>query len=136
MPMTKVRTDVHGPYVVTNGAYYRPILPNGHNHVPGARKGDTTFAVGSTVKVRALSGSQLCQVRAGDDVEHWFAHGETGTWQNGFRTPVPSTQAHMPASADWTNALLQTARAPSNEDARKAAIGRLGIRPAAIRRVV
>lgn len=121
MAVTKVRRDRHGPYVVTNGSYHRPVLSDGYNHAPGCVLGATAFAVGSQVKVSALSGSPLCRVWDEAREEHWQAHGQTGEFIDGQLKKLPSEDAWKPAHQRWERSLGGTPVATAKSDGDRAA---------------
>lgn len=95
MAQTKVRADIHGPYVRTNGQLFRPIMPVGYAH---AHPDGTKYAVGNEVNARSISGSELARV--GDEV--WFTHGS----YLGYKAKPPNTEAlFKPSHHTWPERL-------------------------------
>lgn len=74
--LTKIRSDVHGLYVRTNGAIYRPYRSE---YTEGYRvnvNGESKFIADDRVKVSAVSQSCLCRVGVGTSgIEFWSMHG-------------------------------------------------------------
>lgn len=79
MATTKVKSDVHGLYVRTDGRIYRPVrTPYGYtiSHALNSREdGTSAFADGDEVRARHQSSTPFCVVRANDVEEYWHSHG-------------------------------------------------------------
>ncbi|HDR9105403.1 TPA: hypothetical protein QDB04_002244 [Burkholderia vietnamiensis] len=103
MGTTKVKSDVHGLYVRTDGQVYRPVrTPYGYtiSHVVNSREdGTSAFAEGEAVRARHGSGTPFCVVRARDVEEYWHGHGVyIGKKSEECWTPVDNGHEFVPAA--------------------------------------
>lgn len=74
--MTRVKSDVHGLYVRTDGSVFRPVAAA---HIMmtaiSADDGTSVFAVGSEVQARHIGGSPFAVIRDAEHKEYWHSHG-------------------------------------------------------------
>lgn len=78
--MSKIRCDKNGqPYVITNGAVYRPQAGPYESPVPKRNWGkgiESKFAIGADVQIKNINQSTFCKLRTADGLEEiWTVHG-------------------------------------------------------------
>lgn len=80
MAKTKIKSDIHGLYVKTDGRVYRPVASTNSyyiSHTLNSREdGTSAFVKGQEVNAHHRSQTPFAVVKADGVEEYWHSHGE------------------------------------------------------------